>query len=216
MLLLAGSARAQEAPKDVQVRGGTKIEAELESALDTRTAKPGDEVAVRVTKDVKQGGNTVVQKGDRLVGKVEKVEQRSEGSAASSVAVRFDRIARGESTTQMSAVVSSMLAAPTKGFVRRGEAADPVPEPAPMPVAQGGARRGGGLVGGVTSTVGATAGVVSSPGGTRTFIPSTTPLEAIRVATSRALKQQPGMSQLSTSQPQLRLEAGTRMELDVR
>jgi len=65
-----GGEDAQPKEDAAGIRAGTKIKAELESTLDARTAKPGDEVTTRVTQDVKQKGQTVVRKGDHLVGRV--------------------------------------------------------------------------------------------------------------------------------------------------
>src|SRR6266404_913456 len=41
------------------LRSGTKISAALESAVDAKTAKPGDEVTAKVTHNVKQDGKVV-------------------------------------------------------------------------------------------------------------------------------------------------------------
>lgn len=67
-LLFSLTALAQT---DSAVRAGTQINAELQSTVDARTAKPNDQVVARVTKDVKQNGRTVVHKGDRLGGTVD-------------------------------------------------------------------------------------------------------------------------------------------------
>ncbi|GEM_PF-6820156 len=119
---------AAETTQQLQIKGGTKIEAELETALDTRTAKPGDVVAARVAKDVKEQRKTVIRKGDSLLGRVEKVEHESLGAISATVVVTFDRLEQGGSTIQLNTVVSSVLSAPHPGgFVRREENEEAAP-----------------------------------------------------------------------------------------
>jgi len=77
------------------LRSGTKINAALESTLDARAAKPGDQVRAKVTKDIKQNHQTIVHKGDRLVGHITKVENDTKAKSGSQVGVAFDQLARG-------------------------------------------------------------------------------------------------------------------------
>ena len=158
------------------VKAGTKLKAELESTVDTRTAKPGDEVVARVTKDVKQDGKAVVRKGDRLKGRITEVQSpqaKGEGKAAadagSRVAVVFDRLVQGESTSQLNAVLTGVLSTPSERRARqeearRGEPMTAPPSPAPPP-ASGSASGNAGLVGGVTSAVGSVAGAAGQATG---------------------------------------------------
>ncbi|MGH9805347.1 MAG: hypothetical protein ACRD4D_09270 [Candidatus Acidiferrales bacterium] len=160
------------------VKAGTKVKAELESAVDTRTAKPGDEVVARVTKDVKQDGKAVVRKGDRLKGRITEVkapqakgEAKAAGEAGSRVAVVFDRLVQGESTSQLNAVLTTVLSTPAEQHARqeesmREEPMRPAPQPTPSPAPSGGSAAGNaGLVGGVASTAGSVAGVAGSATG---------------------------------------------------
>jgi hypothetical protein len=206
---------------------GTRINAALESAIDARTAKPGDRVTAKVTKDVKQNHQTVLHKGDRLVGRVTKAESESKAKSGSELGVVFDQVARGESTTQLNAVLTSVVSA------RGSEQSQPdaVPVELPGPAASGRSRSGspasgGGLVGGVTGAVGSTVGVAGSASGnvgaglgaTGNSAGSvmSTPLNSIHVDTILAAEQQTaGSSVLSTKKGNLALDSGTVLQFKV-
>lgn len=162
--------------KKLQIREGARINAELESTLDAKTAKPGDEVSARVTKDVKENGRTVIRKGDRLVGQIRDVEAGANAKAASRMAVQFDRVIQGEATSQLNTVVSAFLSTPREERTQREGMMESEPMPmmtspgmvtagAPPPTRSAGTRSsssGGGLLGGVTSTVNSSAAVAGS------------------------------------------------------
>lgn len=242
------SAQASKSGDSAAIRSGTKINAELESALNTRTAKPGDQVVARATKDVKQSGRTVIHKGDRLLGRVTEVQAAASAEAGSRLAVTFDRLVQGETTTQLNAVVRSIISTPSQERAQRdqmmAERPMPAPQPAPVRSAPSGSASGGGsLVGGATSTVGSTAGgatsaVGSTVGGaanttagaaggtvdaaTRGTVGSatgadlSTPIQAIRIQSNAQGENQTGLaSALSTRRGDLRLESGTRLQLQV-
>ncbi len=154
------------------LRAGTKIAAELVSTVDAHTAKPGDEVVARAVKDVKQDGRKMIQKGDRLIGRITSVEAGVAADAASRLAVTFDRLVSGKATSQLNAVVSAVLSTPTEERAQRQPMmepepmmAPPAPAPAPAPApgpSSGSTPAGGGLLGGVTSTAGSTVGAAGS------------------------------------------------------
>jgi len=228
----AGEAQAQAKDSAHAVRAGTKISAELLTAVNARTAKPGDEVAARVTKDVKQDGRKVIRKGDRLLGRIQAVEAGAAAEQGSRVAVVFDRLAQGEATSELHTVVSAILSTPRE---ERERMAAPPPAPMERPAPSAPGSGGGGLVGGVTSTagsaVGGTVGAVGSTvGGVGGAIDSTTqatlgagsdtmlatPLRAIHVESqAQGESQTSANSVLSTRRGQLRLDSGTRMQFRV-
>lgn len=144
------------------VKSGTKIDAELASAIDAKTAKPGDKVEARVTKDVKQDGRVVVHKGDRLLGTVTQAQADATGKAGSQMSVAFDRLAGAAGETHLNAVLTSVFSSSSAADSQQGMDAEPLMTPMAMPAGGGsGAARGGlggGLVEGATSTVGSAAG----------------------------------------------------------
>ena len=127
------STRGQSA----EIRNGTKISAQLMSNVNARTAKPGDKVAARVTKNVKQHGRIVVHKGDKIIGHITSVKTAANGKADSALGVRFDQLVSGHSTTQLNTVLTSILSVP--GFGSGGPAPmQPPSMPAPVAAPAGG------------------------------------------------------------------------------
>lgn len=127
----------------------------------------------RVTKDVKQNGRTVIHKGDRLVGHVTDVQAAATSKASSRMAVQFDSLMSGESTTQLHTVITSLISSRAEGSAQEEQMGGPMLGPSPGPVASGGGRGagGGGLLGGVGSTVnaaGSAAGSVAGNAGSAT------------------------------------------------
>jgi hypothetical protein len=227
------------------IRSGTKLTAELESTVDAGTAKPGDEVTARVTKDVKQDGKVVIRKGDRLKGRVTEVQSSAASEAGSKISAAFDRVLRGDAEHHLNAVVTSVVSTPAEKRAPEPRT-DREPMTAPPVPRGGGASASGGLLGGVASTVGGTAGSVGSgvsattsgaigaagsaaqtAGGSvnaasETAIGATTsaavatPRRAIRLDSQANAQGNAGVnSVLSTREGNLRLESGTRMEFRV-
>ncbi|HXE75008.1 MAG TPA: hypothetical protein VNN18_05125 [Candidatus Xenobia bacterium] len=239
---------AQQSGESAAIRSGTRINAELVTALDTRTAKVGDEVVAKATKDVKQSGRTVIHKGDRLLGRVTEVQSAASAEVGSRLAVAFDRLVHGETTTQLNAVIRSIISTPRQERAERERMMRDEPMVAPQPTParsapSGSPSAGGGLVGGATSTVGsvvggATSTVGSTVGGaanttvgaaggtvdatthstlgTATGADLSTPINAIRIQSNAQGESQSGLaSALSTRRGDLRLESGTRLQLQV-
>ena len=162
----AQSESADLAARRLDLKEGTKISADLASTVDASMAKPGDQVVARVTKNVKDHGQTVIRKGDELVGRVTQVQAAGSGNAGSSVGIAFDRVVEGNSSSQLTAVLNSVVSTPSE---RRAEQQQMAEEPISGPVvtgggsaAGGGRASGGGLVGGVGSAAGSVAGAASS------------------------------------------------------
>jgi hypothetical protein len=108
-------------PSLAGLRPGTRIVAELQATLDVLATKSGDEIAARVTSDLKRRGRIIVHEGDRLVGRVTNVRPQSvgKGQQDSEVAIAFDRLASGTTTYRLNTVVHSVIWIPGQ---LRGEA----------------------------------------------------------------------------------------------
>ena len=219
------------------IKSGTKISAQLQSALDARTAKPGQQIVARVTKNVKQHGRTVIHKGDKLIGRVTSVQPSASGNAGSQIAVAFDQLSSGGTTSQLNAVVTSVFSAGGQAGIQ-DEPMDmpggPVSAPMAAPVGRGG---GGGLLGGATSSVGS--GVGSSLGATTGAVGSTagglgstvggaantslaggaaaglaTPTRSIHIGSGASADSSAGTNSVfSTRHGNLRMDSGTQMQL---
>ena len=228
-------AAKEPAQQHALLKAGTKLQAQLESTVDTRTCKPGDEVTARVTKNIKQNGEIVVHKGDRLRGHITDVKAAAEGQAGSQLGVRFDQLLQGEASHQLNTVVTGVLSTPAEDRARSNPPMQEEPPMAAPPVAQpapsGGSSLGGGLVGGVTSTAGSTVnaagnavgGVAGSAGstvgaaaGATAGAVVATPMRDIRIDSQANASHQTSLdSVLSTKQGHLRLESGTQLQFRV-
>ena len=81
--------------KSISLDSGTRLAGELQSTIDARKAKVGDQVVLRTTQAIKSQGRTVVSKGSRLIGHVTEVTQQSESNGESRVGLLFDRLEGG-------------------------------------------------------------------------------------------------------------------------
>ncbi len=114
---------AQTSPDEI--RPGARISAQLEAAVDTRTAKPGMEVPARVIKDVKQDGRIVIHKGDLLIGRVVASEERNRRRPSSFLSIEFDQLRHERVTSRLDAVVIAVVPPPQE--------ADPPDSPTAIP-----------------------------------------------------------------------------------
>ena len=200
---------------------GTSIEAQLEQTLDVRKASVGDEVVLKTTRAIKQNGQTVVQKGTRLIGRVTEVQQKTNASAQSRLGVVFDRIEGKNLSAPISAQIVSITQANTNAAVGDTLGTDVTGSS----TSSGGATRsgsGGGLLGGVTNTVGgalntttnAVGGVTNTAGqvvsGTTAGVGQT--VSGIRLSQSSSASAD-GSTTLSTTNKNLRLEKGVTFQL---
>ena len=235
------AAEAGQSGALANLRSGTEISTKLESAVDAKKAKPGDEVSAKVTKKVKQDGQAVIKKGDRLLGRVTSVGAGADGKAGSEVAIVFDRLVRGDATYNLETTVSSIVSAPASaGLGGQSMATDDMMMSGPIAAGGGGSARSSGnagLLGGATSAVGgATSSVAGTVGSTVGGAANSTlggvnattsavagantglatPVRDISLSSrSEANAQAGATSVLSLNHGNLRLEPGTQMKFRV-
>ncbi len=209
----------------VNVRAGTKISAVLVSRIDARTAKPGEEVAARVTKNVKQDGRTVIQKGDEIVGRVLSVLPGTY-QTGSQVTVAFSRLVSGRISKRLNAVLAEVEALPGTRVRPDTNSFDASMFPAGLPGRRAGMSgesqdptglTGAAPGGGVTGSVGGTAPPVGGiTRGSSARVSLSTPLEELRVTSNVQGENQTGaISVLSSRHGNLRLVAGTLVHFRV-
>lgn len=199
-------------PSLTGLRPGTKIVAELQTTLDVLATKSGDEIVARVTKNLKRGGRIIVHEGDRLVGRVTRVQPQSvgKGQEDSEVAIGFDRLASGATTYWLNTVIHSVVWIPgqLRGKAVGSEATRPTSERRmPLRGPHGGARGVFGSDGG--------AGRVGEKTGSNGGYPreGAAPSDSIKARSQPALDGRTGaVSVLSDRQGNLRLRAGTRLD----
>jgi len=212
------------------IQSGTQISGQLQSTLDTKNAKVGDQVVLKATNAVKQNGQTVVEKGSRLIGHVTEVQQRAKNGAGSRVGVVFDRLQQGGNSVPISAVITSV-------FQAQSAAGASVSDDDMMAMGSTSTQTmtstrssggGGGLLGGVVnSTTQTVSGVTNTAGQTVNGVTNTagqTVGSTTRSVggTRRGLQisqstdaSASGGSVLSLSNGDLRLEKGTTVNLAV-
>src|SRR5438270_688586 len=94
---------------------GTILEAELTKSIDAKKAKQGDEVAARLTQDVKSSGRVVLHKGTKLVGHVTEAQAKSKESGESRLGIAFDKaVLKGGEEMAFTGVIQA-VAPPAQG-----------------------------------------------------------------------------------------------------
>lgn len=74
----------------VSLPPGSLVLVELTKPLDAHKAKPGDEVAAKVTEDVKADNKMLLPKGSKVMGKVTQAQGRAKGQDESTLGIAFD------------------------------------------------------------------------------------------------------------------------------
>jgi hypothetical protein len=211
--------------KAINLQSGTRLAAQLQSTLDARKAKVGDQVVLKTTEAIKSNGRTVVNKGARLIGHVTEVSQKSSANNASSIGLVFDRLESGSLETPISATITSITRATSSARVNN-DGLDSDMGARSTSSASTSSRQssngGGGLLGGVTGTA---TGVLNSTtqtagnvvGGTTGAVGDTVggvtqSVGGIRISQSTDAAVEGG-STLSLTGDNLHLEKGTSFNL---
>lgn len=103
-----GKASSASAINGTNLAARTTLSAQLEQTLDVKKARVGDEVILKVTKAVKQNGETIIPKGANLIGRVTQVQQKTKDTAVSRLGVVFDRIRGQNLNSPISATIVSI------------------------------------------------------------------------------------------------------------
>jgi Bacterial conjugation TrbI-like protein len=119
--LCAASAVAQAPPpsgntgSEASLAGGTAINAVLNSSIDSRKAKPGEQITAHITDAVKSSdGRMILPKGTKLVGHVTQASARSKDQGESMLAIQFDKamLKDGQEVPLQNAVLQAVAAPP--------------------------------------------------------------------------------------------------------
>lgn len=181
----ATTTTAQSSGSNAMIADGTAINATLNSAVDSKKAKQGDEVTAHTTEAIKSAGKTVVPKGCKLVGHVTRASARGKGDADSALGIAFDK-----------AILKNGEEVPLNGSIQAlasGESAASIAGADADAMAGAGASGGGrtmsggrGAVGGVASTAGGAVGGVTNTAGTVASTAGGTVDSTARTATGAA------------------------------
>jgi hypothetical protein len=224
------SAAVRAANNGINLESGTRVAGELQSALDARKAKVGDQVVLKTTQAIKSQGRTVVSKGSRLLGHVTEVGQKSKSSGESRIGLLFDRLEGGSLSIPITATITSVVNGTARARTNDEDLFADAGSATSTRASSGSARSSssgnGSLVGGVvnstTSTVGGvvggtTAAVGSTVDSTANVVGNTTTgvgrsLSGIQISQSSNTSVE-GSSLLSLQGGNLRLEKGTTFNL---
>jgi hypothetical protein len=148
-----GAAHADDT--SASLASGSSVNAVLTNPIDSRRSKPGDPVSARTTQNARTEGGTTIPKGSTLIGQVSDTHAATEGQAASSMGIVFDKAVTrdGHEIPLRNVGIQAVAAAETSVASSAGDAGA-------MTGAGGGAgmTRGGGLLGRTTGAVGGTVG----------------------------------------------------------
>lgn len=146
------------------------INGELEKKLDSKTAKPGEQVILKTTEKVQTSNGTLIPKGSRLIGHVTEVQAWSKEHGAAQMGITFDRVEMkgGHSVpiyTLIKGLTPNANAMAMGAMDADGGFAAPMGGPAMGGPAMGGGRAGGGLIGGAGGALGGAGGTLNGAGG---------------------------------------------------
>jgi len=225
------SSAASARNKSINLDSGTRLAGELQSTIDARKAKVGDQVVLKTTQAIKSEGHTVVGKGSRLIGHVTEVSQNSKSNGESRIGLLFDRLQGGSLNIPIAATITSVVNGTARARANdqdifASDANSATSSRASSSGSRSSSANNGGLLGGVvnstTSTVGnvvggTTAAVGSTvnsttnvAGNTATGVGSS--LGGIQISQSSNASVE-GSSVLSLQGGNLRLEKGTTFNL---
>jgi Bacterial conjugation TrbI-like protein len=99
---------------EASLAGGTAINAELNSSIDSKKAKPGEQITAHITETVKStDGRAILPKGTKLIGHVTKASARSNGQDEAMLAIQFDKaVLKDKQEVPLNNAVIQAVAAP--------------------------------------------------------------------------------------------------------
>lgn len=229
ILIIAANTFGQEQKQKQQalaLDSGTRIEGQLQSSVDVKKSRVGDQVVLKTTKAIKQNGETVVPKGSKLLGRVTEVTKKSKENGASKLGMIFDRVEGKNLSAPISATIISVTnVAAGAGLNNDMANADVFGSSSASTRTSGSAGgSGGGLLGGVTNTAGSvlntttqtvgrvTNAVGNTVGGTAGTLGNT--VNGIQISSSTNASAQ-SSGTLSARDRNLRLEKGTTIGLQI-
>jgi hypothetical protein len=89
--------------------GGTIVPVVLTRSIDSKKAKAGDEVVARVAMDIRSGGQVVLPRDTKLIGKITQATARAKGDGTSQLGMAFDRaVLKNGSTLNVTTTIQAI------------------------------------------------------------------------------------------------------------
>ena len=133
---VAGAAAQSTPPSETtnsetSLSSGTVINVKLDSSIDSKKAKSGQQVVAHTIEDVKSNdGRKILPNGTKIIGHVTEASARANGQGESVLAIRFDKAElKGRQEMPLKNVMIQAVAAPG----RDASASGPDTQGAPMP-----------------------------------------------------------------------------------
>jgi hypothetical protein len=113
---------ARSGHSEASLVGGTPINAELNSSIDSKKAKSGDTVIAHTTGVVKSADDRVIlPRGTKVVGHIAQASARSKGDSDSAVTIGFDKaILKGGEEVPLSVTIRALAGPAVNAFAGGG------------------------------------------------------------------------------------------------
>jgi hypothetical protein len=117
-LLATGLAAQAPAPaentgSEASLAGGTVLNATLNSSVDSKKAKPGEQITAHTTEAVKStDGRMILPKGTKLIGHITQASARGNGQEQAMLAIQFDKAVLKDKQEMPLNVTIQAIAAP--------------------------------------------------------------------------------------------------------
>src|SRR6267143_6380262 len=117
-ILAAGLAAQAPTPSEntgseASLAGGTVLNATLNSSVDSKKAKPGEQITAHTTEAVKStDGRMILPKGTKLIGHVTQASARGNGQEQAVLAIQFDKAVLKDKQEMPLNVTIQAIAAP--------------------------------------------------------------------------------------------------------
>lgn len=215
-------------------QGGTVVPIVLTKSIDSKKAKVGDEVNARVLMDIRSGGQVVLARDTKLIGKITQATARAKGDGTSQLGMAFDRaVLKNGSTLNLTTMIQAIAPPEQHSYDNSGPGASDMPSAS----SAGGQGPGGGMssrgpegissaggpVGAAGSAAGGVADTTTNTAGTATgSIPRVAGSDAILTTRSvgvvgikglemNTATSTDGSATLSSSGKNVKLDSGTRL-----
>src|ERR1700737_797728 len=107
---------SETASSEASLAGGMVINATLDSSIDSKKAKAGEQITAHTTEAVKStDGRAILPKGTKLIGHVTQASARSNGQGEAMLAIQFDKAVLKDGQEVPLNVVIQAVAAPSRG-----------------------------------------------------------------------------------------------------
>ena len=106
-------AAAENTGSEASLAGGTVLNATLNSSVDSKKAKPGEQITAHTTEAVKStDGRVILPKGTKLIGHITQASARGNGQEQAVLAIQFDKAVLKDKQEMPLNVTIQAIAAP--------------------------------------------------------------------------------------------------------